>query len=211
LKKKHETSTTEFTTEKMKLMSDDESTEVPNIHKDRSTEESNSEEMPTHDVTYPSSTIKDSSFSSPIKMSSKRTIEDFLMSTMETRTEFDRRAIRPMESREDIETSTHVLSEHQMEMTTNVEPTSSFDSFGKFTGLLPDDHHSKREHEMMDQSSEESTIKTQKLTKPVAIIPGKMTETKTYTNTPMKSSVIIEHDEEKQLSQGQKQGIIEKA
>jgi len=214
---KHETSTTEpgFTTEKMmiepgksvnmKLMSDDESIKVPKIHNQRSSEEFNSEEIPT-------STIPDSSIPSSTKMSSKRTVEDFLMTTMETSTEFDRRAIRPMESQEDIETSTHILSERQNEKRTNVEPSSSFDSFGKFTGLLPNEEHpTTPEHEKMDHSSEEPTVKNPKLTRTVGIIPGKMTETKMYTNTPMKTSAVIEPDKEKPLSQGQKRGIIEKA
>jgi len=245
IEKKHETSTTVLTTEKMKMehgipvnmkvmpthdettevptihkvRSSEEShseempthdvtTEVPTIHKVRSFEESHSEEMPTHDVTYPSSTITDSSFPSPTKMSSKRTVEDFLMSTMETRTDFERRAIRPMETREEIDISTHVVYENQMETTKNVEPSSSFDSFSKFTGLLPE---TTPEPEKMEQSSEESTVETPKLAKPVPTIPVKMTETKFYTTTSMETPVVMEPHEKKELSQDQKRGIIEKA
>jgi len=208
IEKKHETSTTVLTTEKMKMEhgipvnmkvmpTHDETTEVPTIHKVRSSEESHSEEMPTHDVTYPSSTITDSSFPSPTKMSSKRTVEDFLMSTMETRTDFERRAIRPMETREEIDISTHVVYENQMETTKNVEPSSSFDSFSKFTGLLPE---TTPEPEKMEQSSEESTVETPKLAKPVPTIPVKMTETKFYTTTSMETPVVMEpHEKKKNL------------
>jgi len=127
------------------------------------------------------------------------------LSTLESSAEFNRRAIRPIESQEEVETSTHVLSENQVEVTTNVEPlSSSIDSFGKFTGLLHDNHpeeqSSTTEHEKIDEeSTTQSTVKTQKLIKTVAIIPGKITETKIYVNTPSKTSIVIKPVDEKEL------------
>jgi len=63
----------------------------------------------------------------------------------------------------------------------------------------------------MEQSSEESTVETPKLAKPVPTIPVKMTETKFYTTTSMETPVVMEPHEKKELSQDQKRGIIEKA
>ncbi len=76
-------------------------------------------------------------------------------------------------------------------------------SFGKYTGLLNDDHSSASEYETTDRSSEESTtrlpIKTQQLTKTVSIIPRKVTKTKVFTTVPSKASVMIQPVEEEQL------------
>jgi len=227
----------------MRLVSDDESTVVPVFYKERSSEESNSDEVTTEGVTlsprafedysYPSSTeayekntYEVSSFPSATETNEERSVEDFLYTTLESATNFNRRAIRPVESEEDIESSTVFYSENQMESTTNVEPSSSVDSFGKYTGLLNDEQSSTSEYEQSstaeyEQSStaeyepvDESTIrlpvKTQRLTKTVSIIPGKITETKIYANLPSKTSVFIQPVQQEQLSQVQNQSVVEK-
>jgi len=151
--------------------------------------------------------------SSSAEKSEKRSIEDFLLSTMESSTEFDRRAIRPVESEEEVKTSTSVSSENEVDTTTNVEPlSSSINSFGKITGLLRDnkteEQSSTNEYETTDRPDEEfttqSNIKTQKLTKTVAIIPGRITGTKIYAKEP----TVIQSDNEKQSNQGQKKDIV---
>jgi hypothetical protein len=183
---------------------DDESTDVTHTHQDRSSEEYNSEEVTKRSATlsYPDSSSEEKY---PV-----RSMDDYLMSTMESSTEFNRRAIRPVEFQEEIETSTSYFSESPIEMTTNVELSSSVNSFGKFTGLLHDNQVEEQsttpEYENVDQTTEEpTTVETQKLTQTVSIIPGKITETKIYANVPTKTSVFIQPVEEKQLSQGQKQ------
>jgi len=125
----------------------------------------------------------------------KRSFDEFSFTTLESSTEFDRRAIRPNESQEEIEVTTHF------------EPSSSVDSFGKITGLL---HHDETEeifttpeYQKHDRSSEESTtrlpVKTQHLTKTVSIFPGKITETKIYLNVPTEKPVVTVNVEEKEL------------
>jgi len=237
----------------MHLISDDESTGVPNIHKERSSEESR-DEFTTQGVTIPSSTVEDfsfpsstvedlsfpsstvedssfpstteynkersfedSSFSSSAEENEKRSLENFLFTTMESSTEFDRRAIRPVQSEEEFETSTPFFHEHQIEMTTDVEPSSSVETFGKYTGLLHEEESSTPEYEEQSSTSEyeepttRSSVKSQKLTKTVSIFPGKITETKIYANSPSRTSVVIRPvEEEQQLSQGEKQRFTQK-
>jgi len=140
---------------------------------------------------------------------SKRNVEDFLFTTLESSAEFNQRAIRPIESQEELESST-IYSENQVEITTDVQPLSSADLFGKYTGLLNDQQSSTSEYELTtDQPTEESTtplpIKTQRLTKTVSIIPGKVSQTKVFINSPSKTSVLIQPVEQEQLSQGQSQ------
>jgi hypothetical protein len=140
---------------------------------------------------------------------SKRNVEDFLFTTLESSAEFNQRAIRPIESQEELESST-IYSENQVEITTDVQPLSSADLFGKYTGLLNDQQSSTSEYELTtDLPSEESTtplpIKTQRLTKTVSIIPGKVSQTKVFINSPSKTSVLIQPVEQEQLSQGQSQ------
>jgi hypothetical protein len=186
----------------MKLLSDDESTSVPHIPN----ELSSSVDVTTESVTHSSRIFEESSFPLSTEMNDKRCVEDFYLTTMDSSIDFDRRAIRPVKFQDEFESTTVDLPENQMEVTTDVEPSSSVDSFGKFTGLLHDDQTSTS-----DPSTEELPIKTQRLTKTVSIIPGKITETKIYSNSPIKTSVIIEPVEKKQLSQDQKREIIEKA
>jgi len=209
----------------MRLISDDESTDVPHIHTDRSAEESNSEEITTSDdVTLSPRSLEDSPTSSSDESNEekrgldepnekrsfdepdeKRSFDEFSFTTFESSTEFDRRAIRPTESQEEIETSTSFLSENSIETTTNFEPSSSVDSFGKFTGLLHNDETEEisttPEYQKHDRSSEESTtrlpVKTQRLTKTVSIFPGKITETKIYLNLPTEKPVVTANVEER--------------
>jgi len=159
---------------------------------------------PVHSVEDPSHP----KYPAVIYVDQKRSIEDFLLSNLESSDAFERRAIRSGEPHEEVETSTSVLSEHQIEITTNVEPlSSSVDSFGKFTGLLhdnqPEEQSSTTEYATTDRTDEksttQSTVKTQKLIKTVAIIPGKITETKIYVNTPSKTSIVIKPVDEKEL------------
>jgi len=144
----------------------------------------------TQGVADPVHSVEDPShpkYPAVIYVDQKRSIEDFLLSNLESSDAFERRAIRSGESHEEVETSTSVLSEHQIEITTNVEPlSSSVDSFGKFTGLLhdnkPEEQSSTTEYATTDRTDEksttQSTVKPQKLTKTIAIIPGIITEKK---------------------------------
>jgi len=209
----------------MHLMTDDESTSVPIIQKERSSAESNSEEITTESIPRSTNKYEDSSYPSTTEINNKREFIDYFNRAAESSTEFNRRAIRPIESQEEIhESSTPIDSDDHMEMNKNIEPSSSVDSFGKFTGLLHDEHSSSTpeyeqrsstpEYEEHDHLSEESRpqspMKTEKLTKTVSIIPGKVTETKIYANMPSKTSVVIKPAEEIQLSQGQKYVVDEK-
>jgi hypothetical protein len=157
---------------------------------------------PVHSVDDPSHP----KYPAVIYVDQKRSIEDFLLSNLESSDAFERRAIRSGEPHEEVETSTSVLSEHQIEITTNVEPlSSSVDSFGKFTGLLhdnkPEEQSSTTEYATTDRTDEksttQSTVKPQKLTKTIAIIPGIITEKKIYVNTPIKESIVIQPSDEK--------------
>jgi len=163
----------------------------------------------TQGVADPVHSVEDPShpkYPAVIYVDQKRSIEDFLLSNLESSDAFERRAIRSGESHEEVETSTSVLSEHQIEITTNVEPlSSSVDSFGKFTGLLhdnkPEEQSSTTEYATTDRTDEksttQSTVKPQKLTKTIAIIPGIITEKKIYVNTPIKESIVIQPSDEK--------------
>jgi len=199
----------------MHLISDDESTDASHLHKERSAEESNSEEVTTSDdVTLSPRSFEDSPFSTSTSTSSssdesneKRSLDEFSFTTMESSTEFDRRAIRPHESQEEIETSTSFVSDNSVEMTTHFEPSSSVNSFGKFTGLLHNDETEEKfttpEYEKHDRSSEESTtrvpVKTQRITKTVSIFPGKITETKIYLNLPTEKTITTVNVDEREL------------
>jgi len=163
----------------------------------------------TQGVADPINTFEDPShpkYPAVIYVAQKRSIEDFLLSNLESSDAFERRAIRSAESHEEVETSTPVLSEHQIEITTNVEPlSSSVDSFGKFTGLLhdnqPEEQSSTTEYATTDRTDEKSTtqptVKPQELTKTIAIIPGIITEKNIYVNTPIKESIVIQPSDQK--------------
>jgi len=213
---------------KKQMMSDDGSTDNEAMPTDES---GGNEEMPTDEsggneaipvdgstdnqdgtqgVADPVHSVEDPShpkYPAVIYVDQKRSIEDFLLSNLESSDAFERRAIRSGEPHEEVETSTSVLSEHQIEITTNVEPlSSSVDSFGKFTGLLhdnkPEEQSSTTEYATTDRTDEksttQSTVKPQKLTKTIAIIPGIITEKKkTYVNTPIKESIVIQPSDEK--------------
>jgi len=237
----------------MQLMSDEESTSVLNIHKERTDDDSSSEEVTTSiGVTLSTRDVDEDSFSSTTPESDKkrsfdedfsttpeldkkrsfdedfsttpdsdkkrsvdedfsttpessvddsdrkRSFDEFSSSTFESSTEFDRRAIRPVDSQGEFETSTPFYSENQMESTTDFVPSSSVDSFAKSTGLLKNDEieveTSTPEYQEHEQSIEESTTEfpVQKQVKQtISIIPGKITETKIYLNTPVKSSNVL--------------------
>jgi hypothetical protein len=118
----------------------------------------------------------------------KRGVDGFMYTTMETSTDFNRRAIRPVASQEEFETSTSFYSANHMIFTTDFEPSSSVDSFAKSTGLLHSDQTTEQTSTFEYQPNEESTtrfpVKTQKFVKTISIIPGKITETKIYANVP---------------------------
>jgi hypothetical protein len=120
-------------------------------------------------------------------------VNQFSTSTMESSTAFDRRAIKPFDSQE-VETSTPYYSGNQKKVTKNIEPSSSVNSFGKYTGLLPNGPSSTFKYQQFDSSSEQLTtqypVKTQRLTQPVKIIPGKVTQTEVYFGTPSQQSYV---------------------
>jgi len=190
----------------MHLVNEEDSTNVPTIHKVREYDE----QVPVEDESISSTTP-----ASDLELEDKevRGFSDELFTTMESKIDFHARAIRPSESAEEFETSTSAFPEH--EMTTDVESLStsssepelftkenesSFDSFGKATGLFHEDHteqsstSDEHEHEHHDQSDEKTTIrspvKNQRLTQTISILPGKVTETKFYSNEPTKTYVV---------------------
>jgi len=219
----------------MQLVNEDESTVVPTIQTPRSFNSFMNHEVTTEGFDRPSRTFEDSSFfmtSTPAFPSKDepsvdtRGFNHVFPTMVESSTEFDRRAIRPTESQEEVESSTEfesstpVIFEHEMEETTEVEPSSSAQSFGKFTGLLHDDQSNETiTTPEYDQTTEESTTeesttrfpyKTQRLTKTVSYIPGKITETKIYSNAPSQTFVVGQRYGQNQLSQVQKQPIVNK-
>jgi len=182
-----------------RFISDNESTVVPTTHENRSVEESSSEEVTTlSDVTLSPRSVDDSQSSSD-ESNDKRGLQPFSFTTWESSTEFNRRAIRPTESQEETET-TSVLPENSVEVTTNFEPSSSVESFGKFTGLLPHD-------ETEEISTTPFPVKTQRITKTVSIIPGKITETKIYLNVPTEKPVTVVTSQ-KEFKKGGRQPIV---
>jgi len=184
------------------LPSDDESTIVPFERNVQSFEgEVTPDGVPPaprgfEEYTYPSST----------DTNDKRSLEDFLYTTIESSTEFNRRAIRPVQSEEDVESTTSIYWNKQTELTTDVEPSSSVNSFGKYTGLLVDEPSTTSEYEPTKQKP----VQTQRFTKTIAIIPGKITETKIYGDLPSQTSVGIQPVQQDQLSEVQNQSNIKK-
>ena len=53
-----------------------------------------------------------------------------------------------------------------------------------------------------EESDKESSEKPQRLPKTISIIPGKVSETKIYSNSPSKTSVVIEPVGQGQLNEG---------
>jgi hypothetical protein len=106
------------------------------------------------------------------------------------------------------------------------EPSTSGDSFGKFTGLLANDRTQETptkmssgikfpqtsESEQDDHSKEESKFLepskiTQRLTETILVVPGKLTETQTFTDARSKS-YLMEKPSQTELTQGEKQSDI---
>jgi hypothetical protein len=106
------------------------------------------------------------------------------------------------------------------------EPSTSGDSFGKFTGLLTNDrtheiptkmssgmkYQPTSESEQDDHSKEESKFEvpskiTQRLTKTVLLIPGERKETETFTDSRSKS-YLMDNQSQTELTQGEKQSNI---
>jgi len=143
----------------------------------------------------------------------ERTVEDFLGTTLESSTEFNQRALRPSGSGEEMELSTTMYPQNQTDMTNDTEPLSSVHSFGKYTGLLVDQQSTTTEYQTTDRPDEESTkdsvVNSEQLIKTISIFPGKITETKIYSNTPSKSSVVIQPVEQEQLRQVPNQPVTE--
>jgi len=201
------------------------------VVQERSIAEYDSNEVITTDVSRPSRTFEESSFPSTTITSTlhyssshedhdKRSFKDeFSTTTIESSTEFNRRAIRPIitetsnESQEEIQILTRNLSENNIETTTNVksssfvksesytpEPLSSVDSFGKITGLLPDSSNE-------ESTTTQSSLNNQQIVTTISVSPGKIIEPKIYSNQPSKTNIVTEHVQ--QLSQGQKQPVVE--
>jgi hypothetical protein len=80
-------------------------------------------------VTFSTRSVQDFPSSSSDQSNEKRGLDEFSFTTMESSTEFNRRAIRPIEFQEEVETSTSFLSGNPIEMTTNFEVKFSFISF----------------------------------------------------------------------------------
>jgi len=156
---------------------------------------------------------------SSIGINDKHGFESDLLATVESTTDFERRAIRPDEGLSEVVLTTPSkveFSEDEVKVTT-VESLSSVDTFGKYTGLLTDDH-SKEElttpkSEKADLSDEEPTsripVKTPQLTRPVSIISG--SSNKVIGKLP-ETKIVDEHvpEQQKELSQGENEPIIEK-
>jgi hypothetical protein len=172
-------------------------------HKQERSVDEDDDEVTTTDVYRPSRTFEETSYpSTTIKSTSdyslsheehdKRSFKDeFSTTTIETSTEFNRRAVGPMiketpnESYEEVQSTTRELPVNNIETSTNVKPSSSVDSLGKMTRLL---HDSSSEESTTTQSS----FKTHQMVKNFH---------------PSKTSVVNEPVQ--QLSQGQKQPVIE--
>jgi hypothetical protein len=220
----------------MRLITPEESSDIPNIHSEHKYGEHHSEYMPTDEVSRPSrlseeisSTFTTQSPSSVHLTHDERSFNDFSFTTMESKTQFNERSINGPGlnwEEETIQSERYFPDqERQLEMTTVVsEPrefTTSADSFGKFTGLLTDDHKEKRtpsmyfapltttiKFEKEDQSVEETSSKPEQLVKTFSLIPGEITETKIFDNEASKAYFMRQPEQQQQLSQGQKQPII---
>jgi len=235
----------------MQYIPDDESTDVPKFHKSRTSDEHDGDEFttPDHFEDHEHGSHSQRSFddsASPMMFASEssvhddtRSIDDFLFTTLESSTEFERRTLfsedvskeefttpSKREFEDEFTTPSKRESEDEMEMTTNFpstsygkhgsrpsEPSSSVDSFGKMTGLL---HHDESEETLTTPKFEEADHSKEEVPhrpyQTVAVFPGKITETKIYSNSPFKTNVVISNDQEytKPLSQGGKQPIFEK-
>jgi len=234
----------QFTTDKtivddanvnMRLISDEEATDIPKIQFENTTPKDVSR------LSRLNEDFLDTSSSSDLTQHNERFEDDFLATTMETSIQFEQRTIRGdhhklnEEEEKEFTTVETIHNQHEVdaiEMTTVVEPFSttlsveyksytyepstSSDSFGKYTGLLIDDDDEttkSSDHEIHsaehedDHSSEESKSemlsKNQEITKTIAIIPGKVTRTEIFTEISNKS-FNMKQDEQKQLTQGEK-------
>jgi len=224
----------------MQLIPDDESTDVPTVHKPRTNEEHDVDEFTTPDHfeghehgSHSLRSFDDSA--SPVMFASEnsvhddtRSIDDFLFTTLESSTEFERRTLFSEDaSQEELTTHSKRESEYEPEMTTDFpstsymkhgyrtsEPSSSVDSFGKMTGLLHDDK-SEEEKLTTPKFEEDDRSKEEVPRRPyqtVQVYPGKIKETQIFSNGPYKTSITIGNDQDyiKPLSQGGKQPIVEK-
>lgn len=216
----------------MHLISEEESANVSNIHTKHYYGVEATTEAAEHDLR----SVESFSFTTPVSMTQttfpsleendRHHFDGELFTTMETKTAFNARAIRPVrpvEDEEEFESSTNVesstfepsTSESSSFESSTSEPSSSFESFGKATGLLHEDHTEESstsvDYDHHEYLNEKSTIrvpvKSQRLTKTVAILPGRITETKIYSNTPIKTYIV---PQTQQLRQGQMQSVYNK-
>lgn len=166
----------------------------------RGSDSKESDEMTTEMFTQSPRSFSEDTFPSTTEESKKRTtVEEFLYTTLESSKQFNQRAIRPVESQEDMESSSPFPLNKKKSI--DEEPASSVQTFGKSTGLLKD--------ETNDQSNEEVT-KTSQFPDTITVIPDQMIETKIYTKSPSNKSVLVEPAEQEQLSQVQDQSNIKK-
>jgi len=114
---------------------------------------------------------------------------------------------------EKIESSTGVSAEYQPEMSTDVQPSSSVDSFVKYTGLLQDQPSTTYESETTSQVEEdfttESPVTSETATKILSVIPGTISKTKIIINRPTETPVVIQQVDPKQLTQVGNQSVTE--
>jgi len=135
----------------------------------RKVEDSHSEELTTPiDVKVSTRTVEEPTSPSD-ESNEKRSVEDeFMYTTMETSTDFNRRAIKPVESQEEVEKSTPLRTETEVKIIKDFEPSSSSDSFAKSTGLLRDESN--------EESKTPVPVKTEESIKTRSYIPkGKIT------------------------------------
>jgi hypothetical protein len=205
----------------MRLMTDEESTGVPEVHIPRFFNEHEHFEYTTPEselhesVSRPPRMYDDMLFTTESSLSDLTRHERFEDSMVDTTTMETYTQPRGKQTKK--YTSRFADKKVDMETATNTEfyPTTpvvehefqtSGDSFGKFTGLLNDDrtqetstemssemnYEKSSESEQDDQSKDEITYSApskmvQRLTKTVSVVPGKLTETQTFTDSRSKS------------------------
>jgi len=117
----------------MRLITPEESSDIPNIHSEHKYDEHHSEHVPTDEVSHQtrlskemSSTFTTQSPSSVHLTHAERSFNDFSFTTMESKTQFNERSINSLTLNRDEETEKSERyfpgQEHHLEMTTVSEP-----------------------------------------------------------------------------------------
>jgi len=212
----------------MRLISPEESNDIPSYHSEHKYGEHDSEHMPTDEVSRPTRLTEEmsSKFTTQSPLSHhERSLNEF--TTIESKTDFEERSVNSFPGQEhSLELTTIVeplastsFDFHPRELTTSVESlprefSTSADSFGKFTGLLNNDETTEESRfeqtteEMKveqstaakqdDSSIEETTEKPQHLVKTISVIPGKITETQIFGNEASKAYFMRQPEQQQQ-------------